>query len=222
MDFRDAVMSRYSCRAFLDKLVSSDTVDELVRLAQQAPSWGNTQPWKLYAAAGETAKAVRADMLAAYLNQREPCPDISMTLDFPDAMKSRYRDLGRRLFEIMGIGRGDKEARERHYANNYDAFKAPCLIYFTAPRGLNEYAVLDVGAFIALFCSAAADAGLATCILANLSRYPDLVRRRLPIPDDEIVVIGGVLGYADPDAPANRFRARRAPLEEALVKVGFE
>ena len=61
--------------------------------------------------------------------------------------------------------------------------------------------MLDVGAFIAAFCAAATDAGLGSCILANLTRYPDLVRRHLPIPEEEKVVIGGSLGYADPRGP---------------------
>jgi nitroreductase len=58
MDVRDAVASRFSCRAFLPTPVPLATVREILTLAARAPSGGNLQPWRVHALAG----AVLADL----------------------------------------------------------------------------------------------------------------------------------------------------------------
>jgi nitroreductase len=59
---------------------------------------------------------------------------------------------------------------------------------------------------------AATDQGLATCPQAALAEYPDVVRATLHLPDHLILVCGLSLGYADPDAPVNKYRTTREPL----------
>jgi nitroreductase len=60
MDVREAVASRYSCRAFLPAPVPGKIVREIVELAARAPSAGNVQPWRVYALAGEPLEALKA------------------------------------------------------------------------------------------------------------------------------------------------------------------
>ena len=60
MDVRDAVASRYSCRAFLPKPVPEATVREIVERAARAPSGGNLQAWRVYAIAGARLEALKA------------------------------------------------------------------------------------------------------------------------------------------------------------------
>lgn len=43
--FDEVVATRHSCRAFTDAPVPDDVLAEVLGLAQQAPSWCNTQPW---------------------------------------------------------------------------------------------------------------------------------------------------------------------------------
>ena len=65
MDVRDAIASRYSCRAFLPTPVPERTVREIVERAARAPSAGNIQPWRVDALAGERLEALtRADAAA--------------------------------------------------------------------------------------------------------------------------------------------------------------
>ena len=60
MDVRNAVASRYSCRAFLPIPIPEQTVRDIVALAASAPSAGNMQPWRVYALAGERVGALTA------------------------------------------------------------------------------------------------------------------------------------------------------------------
>jgi len=221
MEFADVLKARFSCRRFNDQEVAPGEIMKMVALAQRVPSWGNTQPWKVYAAGGQIAKDIRRDLVQAHNSKQPENPDIPMPPKFEGMLMDRYRELGIALFEILGIGRHDKEKRHAHGANNFDAFGAPALVYVTAPKGETPYVVLDAGAFTTAFCLAASEAGLATVVLAALARYPDQVRRHLSIGQQENILIGIALGYADTDVEVNRFRSKRAPLDEVLTLSGF-
>src|SRR5499426_3355046 len=52
MDVFEAVESRLSCRAFLDRPVDPVLVRDLIALASRAASGGNLQPWRVYALTG--------------------------------------------------------------------------------------------------------------------------------------------------------------------------
>jgi nitroreductase len=59
MDVRDAVASRFSCRAFLPTPVPLPVVREILDRAARAPSGGNLQPWRVDALAGEPLATLR-------------------------------------------------------------------------------------------------------------------------------------------------------------------
>ena len=221
MEYKDALAQRFSCRCFLDKPVDAALVRELVALAQRVPSWGNTQPWKVYAVAGEPALAIRRGLVQAHTSGQAEQPDIPMPSTFEGVLMDRYRELGKALFAVLGIGRENKDERSAHYANNFDAFGASTLVYFTVPAGQTLYVALDAGAFVTAFCLAASERGLATCILAALARYPQVVRAVLNIPSEESILIGLALGHPDSQAEINHFRSSRASLEQMLSLNGF-
>jgi len=221
MEFSQAMLARFSCRRFLDAPVSAAQAKALVETAQRAPSWGNTQPWRVWVAGGQAALTIRQGLVAAVRSGQNESPDIPMPPSFEGALMERYRDMGKALFAVLGIGREDKDKRNAHYANNFNAFAAPVLVYVTVPADQTPYVIYDAGAFVNAFCLAATDQGLATCILAALARYPDVVRQSLPIPPEEKIVIGVALGQADPAAEVNRFRSDRAATEKVLALVGF-
>ncbi len=53
MDLIDVVKGRKSCRAFSSDPVSKELIEEMLRLATQAPSVINLQPWEFTVVAGE-------------------------------------------------------------------------------------------------------------------------------------------------------------------------
>lgn len=46
----------------------------------------------------------------------------------------------------------------------------------------------------------------------DLFKYPKILREILDIPDDEVVIIGIGLDYADPNDPMNKITSTRMPL----------
>ncbi|MCB2191551.1 MAG: nitroreductase [Deltaproteobacteria bacterium] len=216
MEYANVVDARHSCRGFGGTPVTREQVEQIAALAAKAPSWGNTQPWKLYAVGGDKAKEIRRRLVEAMVSERPQEPDITMPIAFEQGMSARYKDLGRALFKVLGIAREDADKRAAHYANNFGAFGAPCLLFVTVPKDQTAYAVFDAGAFTHGLCLAAASLGLGTVVLAALARFPEEVRAVAPIPQEEDLVIGVALGHVDPDAPANGFRSGRRPMEEML------
>jgi nitroreductase len=76
--------------------------------------------------------------------------------------------------------------------------------------------------FMANLMIAARARGLDTCPQAAFADYPQTIRRHLGIPDNELVVCGMALGYADPDAPENRLVTEREPVENFTDFRGFD
>ena len=66
MNVIDALNSRYTCRAFKQDPVAQDTVIKILEAANRTPSWGNTQPWNLYVAAGELLEELRKGSLERF------------------------------------------------------------------------------------------------------------------------------------------------------------
>lgn len=56
MEFSQVVANRHSVRDFTDQSVSQEELVDIVRTAQQAPSWVNSQPWRVYAATGHAGR----------------------------------------------------------------------------------------------------------------------------------------------------------------------
>nr|WP_314890316.1 nitroreductase family protein [Actinomyces oris] len=62
MEFSQVVANRHSVRDFTDQPVSQEDLVDVVRTAQQAPSWVNSQPWRVYAAPGPRWPGSRSAM----------------------------------------------------------------------------------------------------------------------------------------------------------------
>jgi hypothetical protein len=56
--------------------------------------------------------------------------------------------------------------------------------------------------------------------MASVAAYPEPLRAHLPIADTDVILFGLALGRADDDAPANRCRTGRAPVEANVTFVG--
>ena len=74
--------------------------------------------------------------------------------------------------------------------------------------------------YVATFLAAASSLGVATCAQAALALYSDGVREHLGIGEDRLIVCGIAFGYADPEHPANTFRADRADLTDVVRRHG--
>ena len=217
MELKDAIRKRQSISAFKPDPVPKDTLIRIMEDALCAPSWGNTQPWEFTIVGGGTLKRLGEEFSDNYLNKIPDNPDIGMPEQWPDSNMSRYREVGKGLFETLLIGREDKEKRNQHYVNMYRFFGAPNAIYIYIDKELGIYSVFDVGIITQNISLLATDYGLGTCIEAAAVRYPDIVRKHLNISNSKKLVIGIAIGYPDWDSPYNKYKSRRENLD-ALVK----
>ena len=48
----EAIDTRLTCRAFLDKKVDKKIIEEIINVAKRAPSGGNLQPWHMWVVSG--------------------------------------------------------------------------------------------------------------------------------------------------------------------------
>ena len=81
---------------------------------------------------------------------------------------------------------------------------------------------MDLGMFLQSLMLAARADGFDTCGIGAMSPYHAIIRRHLPIPDDEIVVCGMALGVRDPAAPENNYDLDRLELSDFTDFSGLE
>ena len=53
MDVIEAIKTRHSVRAYLDKPVEEALIREIIEISKQSPSGVNSQPWKVYVVMGQ-------------------------------------------------------------------------------------------------------------------------------------------------------------------------
>lgn len=218
MDVSAAVQQRRSVRRFKPDPVPRETLEEILQAARWAPSWGNTQSWQFYVLTGDVLERFKAANRKSRLQDEPTHPDIAMPEFWPDNLKRRYVDVGKQVLSSQGIAREDRAGRQRYYGEMFSLFGAPCLIVTCVPRDcVPAYAMLDVGLVNQTLCLLAHEKGLGTIMLAAAVRYPSLIRQWVPIPQDRLIAIGTALGYPDWEAPVNRFRRKRASLEELVT-----
>lgn len=223
MDVREAVQSRYSCRAFLPTPVPEKTVREIVELAARAPSAGNMQPWRIYALAGEPLEKLKAQ-LAPRMNELPKGEGTDYTI-YPEPLGEPYHarrfEVGELLYRAVNIPRADKPARYRQFARNWQFFGAPVGLFFTREKAHGPAQWADIGGMLQTVALLAKDYGLDTCPQQAWVSFHRTVRGFLQIPDNLMIYSGMALGHADPAAPINRWRSPRVPLDAFASFSGF-
>ena len=219
-----AITTRRSVRAFLPTPVPQATVEEILAVASRAPSGTNTQPWHVRVVAGERKAAVAAAVLHAHDHEQgEHVEEYAYyPVQWQEPYLGRRRAIGWELYRLVGIERGDKAGMHRQHGRNYQFFDAPVGLFFTIDRGLERGSWLDYGMFLQNVMVAARARGLDTCPQAAFLRFHRVIARELALPDNEMLVCGMSLGYADPDAPENRLITERAPATDFARFLGFD
>lgn len=210
----EAITTRQSIRRFLPKPVPRGTVEHLLSLASRAPSGTNIQPWRVYALAGRKKADLSATILDAHYNSPD---DHSEEYKYypariPEPYLSRRRKVGWDLYGILGIEKGNGEKMRAQHARNYMFFDAPVGMIFTIERIMEIGSWLDYGTFLQNIMIAARGLGLHTCPQAAFAKYHTIISKHLDIPENEMVVCGMSLGYADFSAPENDLVTEREPI----------
>ena len=211
-----AIRDRHSIRHFLPTPVPKETVLAILDLAACAPSGVNAQPWKVHVVSGDTKADISAAILAEYEN---PTFEHQGEYDYypkqwVEPYLSRRRKTGHDLYGLLNIGKEDKVGMKAQWARNFQFFDAPIGLIFTLDRALGQGSLIDYGGFLQTLMIAAKAYGLDTCSQAAFCEYHPVLHRILHIPDQEFIVCGMSLGYADLNSSVNTFRTARLPARE--------
>ena len=212
MNVTDAVLSRSSIRSFLKKPVPDELLKVLLEKSSRAASGGNLQPWKIFVINNSSMKDF-LDFQEGWTEPEVPAYDI-----YPSKLKEPYRtsrfQLGEQMYELLGIGREDKDARIAQVMENFRFFGAPCAFFCFVDRQMGPPQWSDLGMFLQTFMLLAKEAGLDTCAQEAWSMKHDSVSKFVKADDTDILFCGMAIGYRDDTALVNSLESERRPLKE--------
>ena len=196
----DQVMTnRKSIRAFSPTPVSREDIEQILKIAARAPSGTNTQPWKVYVLTGNVKQQLSEQILAQYNNPDNPHQEEYHY--YPAQWVSPYierrRKVGLDLYALLGLGRDNKAGMHAQHGRNFTFFDAPVGLIFTIDRVMQQGSWLDYGMFVQNVMLAAKARGLDTCPQAAFTQYHKIITEQLNLPEQEMVVCGMALGFAD-------------------------
>ena len=211
-----AITSRRSIRAFLPTPVAQEDIEKILEVAARAPSGTNIQPWQVYVLTGAKKEALSVAILNVYNNPELDKEHNEAYFYYPRKWVSpfieRRRKVGWDLYGLLGITREDKEGMAHQHGRNFRFFDAPVGLIFTIDRVLEQGSWLDYGMFLQNVMVAARARGLDTCPQAAFIHYHKIIARHLQMGENEQVVCGMALGWADHGKVENSLVTEREPL----------
>ena len=219
----EAVLARYSVRAFLDRPVERATVEEILEAAKRSPSGGNLQPWHVDVLAGDALAGLKARVRASLA--ANPAGEGTEFPVYPpglvDPWRSRRHKVGEQLYASIGIPREDRPARLLQFARNYDFFGAPVGLILSIERSFGPPQWAHLGMFIQTVMLLAVERGLGACAQEAWALVHNSVAEFLGMPASRMLYCGMALGWPDEAHPINGWRSEREPLETFATFRGF-
>ena len=212
MDLMEAMKERRSTRAFLEKTVARETLEYLLHLATQAPSAINLQPWELTMVSGEEKKRLSRVLVKRMKERNISCgPGAKNPLS--EAFMERQRGL---LNTIQPHLPEDTVFQEFINEGSCNFYGAPTAVIISIDQVFSSARLTDIGVLVGYLVLAAHGLGLSTCPIGLITAFDEDIKEELNISDEKQVVIGVAVGYGDPDAPINRGRSERVPLQDVV------
>jgi nitroreductase len=213
----EAILSRMSVRAYLERPVEREKIEHILEVASRAPSGTNTQPWRVYVLQGQSLSDLVNKVCAAHDAIRDNpglAPSYKEEYDYypsqwVEPYLGRRRENGWGLYGLLGIERGQKDKMHAQHQRNFRFFDAPVGLIFTVDRVMGRGSLLDYGMFLQNVMLAARGQGLHTCPQAAWNDFHTIVLPHIGALPQQMMVCGMALGYADPQALVNRFYTPR-------------
>lgn len=218
------IRRRFASRAFSNRPVSKQTIEDILDVARFAPSGANIQPWHAYVLAGAEKDNVSRALLKAHDEARDQHQSEYQyyAQQLPQPYLSRREQFGRLFYGALGIAQSDQAGRAGQTAKNYGFFGAPLGLIITIDRRLQIGSWLDLGMFVQNVMLAAGARGLRSCPQETFAKYHAVLRQLLPIPDEEMVVCGMSLGFAEPASSSVGSLMPKAEVGEFTKFIGFD
>jgi len=235
-DFSQFLASRRSTRDFLSTQVPPEIIQQILKDGLTAPSWSNTRPFKVAVASGDIRDRISTEFLSRwsvlskimrkgimnklriiYSRYGLPTSNRLIVKPYPAELKPRAERVGREMYEILGVVRGDRTARDQQWAKNYSFFGAPVELFVYVHKSLHIYAASDAGLMMQNLMLSAHAHGLGTCAQGAVAIWDDVVRKEFNVPKGYRLLCGISLGYPS-ETSINDFKANRLEVEELTLK----
>jgi nitroreductase len=215
-DFLSIITARHCKRAFLDRPVPRETLEEVLRAAAHAPSTRNGQPWAVAVLLGEAREALVRRLCELFDRDAPMKMDYeSRPTEVPAVHQERSAAASAGVHAAKGIARDDKAGRRAHLRDNFRFYGAPVALIFHLPSNAAPGTFLEIGFYVQNVMLGLVARGLGSCPQASVTGYSDAIREHLGLGPDRLIVCGMSVGYPDESAPVNRFAPERAPLSDS-------
>lgn len=213
----DAIKQRSSIRAFTEKAVSTELLQDLITQAARAPSGGNVQPWRIYLLNGDAMARFKT------YSQSRTEPEPPAYEIYPAGLTEPYRSsrfkVGEDMYALLGISREDRGKRIARLMQNYQFFGAPAGFFCFVDRQMGPPQWSDLGMYLQTFMLLAEEAGLATCAQEAWATRPETVSSFVGAPAELMLFCGMAIGYKDETAPVNQLVSDRLAFDDFATIV---
>ena len=228
--------SRRSTRDFLPTPIPQEILDQILTDSLTAPSWSNTRPFKVAIATGEVKdrisnefssrwgvlsqimrKGIKNKLRLIYSRYGLPTSNRTIVKPYVAELRPRAQRVGKELYELFGVKRGDRAARDAQWAKNYSFFGAPVELFIYIHKSLHVYAASDAGLMMENLMLSAHAHGLGTCAQGAVNIWDDVIRKEFEISKDYRLLCGLAMGYPS-NSPVNSFKADRIDKSQMIVK----
>lgn len=202
------LMKRRSARDFTDQPIDVALLKTILAEAQQAPSWENTQPWKVYVAMGDTANKIRAAHQESTNSEQKSWTEVIPPHEWSPRTQQNLDKWLNDASTFLG------DAATKDFAQSQPVFfNAPAIAYITVPKDSSNYSTYDAGAFGYGILLSAFEHGVGTIPAYEFIRFPEEIRAQFDIPEDESIMMGIGLGYPE-TKKLNTLKTTREPLDD--------
>ena len=215
------ILERHSVRAFTDQAVSDACVRDILQKAARAPSGTNTQPWKVYVVKGETKQQITEQVISAVnsvhqghtLKSEFVAPYLYYPEQWFDPYLKRRRENGWGMYHVLGITKDNKAGMHLQQLRNFQFFDAPVGLFFTTHRALEAGAKMAIAMLMQNIMLLAKAQGMDTCPQASWNDYHQIIMPILGADEDEQLICGMSLGYADTEDKINQYLTSREDVD---------
>ena len=209
MQFQETIKARHSTRFFEATPISEDILQAIVEDATRAPSWVNAQEWQAWILTGAALEGFRREFSQKVREKEAGGSEV------PASLRESFSDVGRENMRLFNAAREAAGLAKVKLEAQAELFHAPAVCFLTLPKTYTPYMLFDLGAFSQTLMLSAADRGIGSVVAWNPVRYPETLRKYLPIPETCAIAIAIALGY-EKKCPLNDFRSSRRGAKEIL------
>jgi len=220
----EALKNRSSKRAYTDKKIPKETLEQILTAAAMTPSGANMQPWVTYAISNEETLKSVGDAIISKMDEGIQNDQFIQyyPVKWTNPYKKRRIVTGAGLYKLLEVDRKDNNTRIEMWKDNFRWFGASTVVFvFTDKANIDgaEGVLLDCGAYMQSIMLAAQEFGIDSCPQGSTTEFGRVVASALDIPENLALLYSVVLGYEDKDAKINSYQPARVKLEESVTFI---